>query len=87
MQFTRKHRDGPLTNEHDYQNQYKVLRNRSLYVNCDSQSNDSVILKDGSIIAVHNFVTTETESYIIGQQLVVNGSLCELPCTSRNNRH
>lgn len=82
MQFTRKHQDGPLTNERDYQNQYKVLRHRSLYVNCDSQSNDCVILKDGSIIAVHNFATSETESYIIGQQLDVNGSLYELPCTS-----
>lgn len=84
-QFTKKHRDGPITNEHDYKNdykQYKVLRNGNLYINCDSENNDCVILKDGSIIAVSNFATTEKESYVIGQQLDVVRNLHELPCTS-----
>lgn len=39
-QFTKKHRDGPITNEYEYKNQYKVLRNGSLYINCDSENND-----------------------------------------------
>lgn len=81
-QFVREHRDGPLTNERTYQKQYKILQYHNLYVNCDSTSNDCVILKDGSIVVFHNFATTKNETYIIGQQLEVVGSLYELPCTS-----
>lgn len=82
IHLEKKHRDGPVTNDRHYQNQYKILRHGNLYINCDNEANNCVILKDGSIITVLNFAKSENVLYAIGKKLSVLGSFYEIPCKS-----
>jgi len=79
------HKNGPLSHERDYIEEYKILYLDLFYLNCDDNKNNCVILNDNTIVCVLNIAKSQDNNlYIIGKKLVPYRNLFLIPCESRH---
>lgn len=79
------HKDGPLSHERDYIEEYKILHLGLFHFNCNDNKNDCVILKDNTIVCVLNIAKSQNNSlYIIGKKLIPDTNLFIIPCESQH---
>lgn len=79
----KNHKDGPLDCEHEYKEQYKILNLDSFHLKCDNKNN-CVLLKDNTVVCVHNIAKSENNNiYIIRKKLILDTSLFTIPCESQ----
>lgn len=79
------HNNGPLTQERNYKEQYKILYLDLFYLNYDDNKNNCVILKDNTIICVYNITKSQDNNlYIIGKKLIPDANLFNTSCESQH---
>lgn len=80
----KNHQNGPLNEERNYKEQYKILNLDTFYLNCDDNKNNCVILKDNTVINVYNITYSQDNNlYIIGKKFIPDANLFDTPCQSQ----
>lgn len=84
--FQKPHSNGPLIEGYNVSSQYKILRTKTYTIHANSSNNNCILLENGIIISVLNFVEcNDSKRFIIGNKLKVVGNLYSnpiYPCAS-----
>lgn len=78
------HARGPLSNDIiNVQRQYKKLKLKSFTINCDTSSDNCVLLKNGSVACILNIIECDNKNiFLIGNELSSKGDLYNEPLNS-----
>lgn len=78
------HYDGPVMNDtQERTKQYKTLNYGSFFIDCNSQRDNCVLLKDNTVATIMNIVDFgENDIHFIGKKQTVEASLYDVPMSS-----
>ena len=83
MRFKKSHKTGPLIDGYNIVSQFKILQTNSYSIHCANQQNNCILLENGNVVLVLNFVKSEDSTkLIIGKKLKHVKNLYLLPCKS-----
>lgn len=84
------HCSGPITEDCSAvtHRQYKVLKNKYFYINCNNAKDRSFLLNDGSFAVIENVVRlNENKIFLIGKKLKFKTSFYEVPNSKQIKIH
>ena len=77
------HSNGPITDNFQNVEQYKVGIFNSFKINCGDSKNNNVFIDNKHVVKAHNLIRNDTkETYLIGETLKIIGPLYTYPCSS-----
>ncbi|XP_076670003.1 uncharacterized protein LOC143369665 isoform X1 [Andrena cerasifolii] len=78
------HENGPIVSFFHNKNitQYKKMQNDTLYLNCNNDGNNCVMLKNEIAVSILNIIKTGKDIYIVGHKFNIMKNLYKKPCPS-----